>query len=315
MHSHHSHSSDHCQHASSPLDDMIQRAIDERLLVLCLTEHMPRIDPNHLYPEEIKSNTTVEQLKCVFDTYYKRARQAQIEYKDRIDLLVGFESETISDEYLDYIDELRKQYKFDMVVGSVHHVSRIPIDYNEETWIRALDATVGTLHSKTDNISDESLQKYFEEYFDLQYLMLKRLKPSVVGHFDLIKLCAPKGVVPESLQSWPSVWEKITRNVKLAVSQGGLFEVNSAAVRKGWDTPYPGRDIASLIHELGGEFCLSDDSHQVGHVAQNYKACIRYLKELGVERVYYLKTKRLADTISIIKDSVSLQELDEWATL
>lgn len=51
--SHHSHSGEFCpSHAQDSLEQMIQKAIEKRMSVFCLSEHMPRAE-NELYEEEV----------------------------------------------------------------------------------------------------------------------------------------------------------------------------------------------------------------------------------------------------------------------
>ena len=108
----------------------------------------------------------------------------------------------------------------------------IPIDYNSELWEKARDACGGT---------DELL---FAKYFEEQYNLLTRIKPLVVGHFDVIRLWAPDKMV--KLSQWPSVWKKILQNIDTVNQYGGLFEFNSAAFRKGFDEAYPTSEIANV---------------------------------------------------------------------
>lgn len=51
--SHHSHSGEFCHHAKDELEDIILTAIQKRMRVISLTEHMPRDRPEDLYPEEV----------------------------------------------------------------------------------------------------------------------------------------------------------------------------------------------------------------------------------------------------------------------
>lgn len=247
--------------------------------MFCLTEHMPRIDSAHLYPEEIASNTSIQDLAVTFDNYYKKAKQVQETYKDRIQILVGFETESITPAYYDLVNELRQKYAFDLIVGSVHHVHEVPIDSSREIWTRAIAL----------NKNDPTVEGVFESYFDAQLDMLTHNNPQVVGHFDLIRLMAPVEYEQRPFSEFPAVWDKIVRNVKQAVKQGALFEVNSAAIRKGWNTPYPAPDVAELIIKEGGKFCMSDDSHNTQQVAQNYSKCFQYLEKLGVQDIYYVQ--------------------------
>jgi histidinol-phosphatase (PHP family) len=52
--SHHSHSGQFCGHATGSLEEMVQAAIEKKMIVFALTEHMPR-DEADFYPEEVCS--------------------------------------------------------------------------------------------------------------------------------------------------------------------------------------------------------------------------------------------------------------------
>ena len=133
---------------------------------------------------------------------------------------------------LDAIQSLLRKYTFDLFVGSVHHVHTIPIDYDKKTYSQARELSGGT---------DEKLA---EDYFDLQYEMLKALEPPVIGHFDLIRLLCDD---PEaSFRRWIDVWQKILRNLDFIVEYGGLVELNSAGLRKGMSEPYPKTEICKV---------------------------------------------------------------------
>lgn len=376
MHSHHSHSGQYVQHAKDTLDEVVQSAITKNFATFCLTEHMPRYFTPDLYDEEIESKTTPTDLIQVFDTYYNHAKRIQEkvnnDQSNRTQILVGFESEGISDLYHEKTVLLKKNYKFDLVVGSVHHVHRVPIDYDRPRWEQAARISVANANARVlahgnettssvttadpENVSDLVLTRaLYNDYFDLQYSMLQQTQPSIVGHFDLIRLfaknpasstnndqqtdatttntssdttsdstasnsnataksnnttpiAAPSAISEdtEMLETqWPEVWFKIIRNIEYAVSINALFELNSAAIRKGWNTPYPRSDIANLIIKLGGKFCLSDDSHGIAQVGLNLHKCVDYLEKLKVEKLYYLA---LEDDKTVIK-SLSLAEV------
>ena len=50
--SHHSHSGQFCGHAENTLEEVVQTAIDKRMKVFAMTEHMPRGEED-FYPEEV----------------------------------------------------------------------------------------------------------------------------------------------------------------------------------------------------------------------------------------------------------------------
>lgn len=164
----------------------------------------------------------------------------------------------------------------DYFIGSVHHIHEIPIDYDTAFYVKARDAAGGT---------DEKL---FEDYFDSQYEMLKALKPKVVGHFDLIRLLSDEP--NRNLRELKAVWEKAVRNLKLIVEQGGLMEINSSALRKGLEEPYPTRSICEEYLKMGGKLTLSDDSHGIAQVGTNFERAFEYLESLGVKELFLLES-------------------------
>ena len=131
-----------------------------------------------------------------------------------------------------WINNLFKVTQFDFIIGSIHHVHTIPIDFDRETYLEARLKSGGT---------DERL---YEDYFDLQHEMLQALKPPIVGHFDLIRL---KSDEPNSdFLTWPGVFQKVLRNLELIVEYGGILELNSAALRKGMNEPYPTKAVCKV---------------------------------------------------------------------
>lgn len=304
MHSHHSHSGDYVSHAVDKLEDIIAKVDSMGFTHFCLTEHMPRLSNDFLYPEEIEKGYKKEDLLQNFRNYIEHATRVQKEYnsKSGVKLLVGFEIEGLDDEHISFSDEILSQYPINMTVGSVHYLHKIPIDFSAELWLGARDQS-----------KDKTARGLYKDYFDLQFEVISRLKPNVIGHFDLIRLFEPKDEIDPTTgikirdinleKDWPEVWEGIVKNIKFAVNYGALFELNSAAIRKGWDSPYPKKDISLIIKDNGGRFCLSDDSHGLKQVGLNFHKVRDYVvNELKLLDIYYLdldKGKTVVKLISI----------------
>lgn len=197
-------------------------------------------------------------------------------YASQIQLLIGFEGEWIRPDYASLIAELAACEHVDYFIGSVHHVHEIPIDYDAAFYGRAREVS-------------GSEEKLYEDYFDSQYEMLKALQPKVVGHFDLIRLLGEKP--GRDLREWKGVWERVVRNLQEIVRQGGLMEINSSALRKGLDEPYPARAVCEEYLKLGGKLTLSDDSHGIAQVATNFSRAVAYLETLGVQDLWLLEGK------------------------
>ncbi|RPA87844.1 histidinol phosphate phosphatase H [Ascobolus immersus RN42] len=298
---HHSHSGSFCCHAKDTLPLMVSRAISLHYTTLCLTEHVPRDTASDLYPEEVAASLTPFDLFQRFDQYVHKAREmrklvkagwtgavdekgeAIAEFRKsesglpEMEVLIGMETEYIRPSSLSMALELREKYALELLIGSVHHVNTIPIDFDQATFQRAVESC-----------SPPTETGLFEAYFDHHFEVLSKLKPEVVGHWDLIRLfCAD---FKKDLKDYGGqVWEKCVRNAEEVAKYGGLVEVNSSAVRKGWDGPYPRPDVMKLLISKGARFCLSDDSHSTEQMGLNYHVVIPYLESLGVERVHYLE--------------------------
>lgn len=283
-HSHHSHSGQFCAHAKGTLEQVVLVAIERGFTLYGLSEHVPRDDPDHLYPEEIELGLTPADLHLRFEAYLNEAHRLKKEHLERIALLVGLETEWVgSEKDPEAVDVLLRKYgeRIEYVVGSVHHVKGVPIDFDRATF----DKAVAQFSEGGQNEATGGMSSFLCAYFDAQYELLQRVHPEIVGHIDLCRLYNPKLRIGD----YPSAWEKVTRNVKFAVEYGAMFELNAAALRKGWDGCYPGEDVLQLILGFGGRFALSDDSHGPDAVGQNYALMFEYLRRTGVAEIWYLE--------------------------
>ena len=169
-----------------------------------------------------------------FRDFLVEAHRLKSLYASQITLLVGLETEYITDLDLDGLESLLKELgeRVEYLVGSIHHVNGIPIDFDLPTYETALTSFAAEKEQ-------DRQEAFLWAYFDAQYQLLQRFKPEIIGHFDLCRLYKP------SLRfgDYPSVCKKIDRNVRYAVEYGALFEINAAAFRKHWNTAYPAEDI------------------------------------------------------------------------
>lgn len=283
---HHSHSGQFCKHAKNTLAEMFDAARASRMRVFCTTEHLPRPNPADLYPEELAAGLDPAGLTAQFEAYVSAAKQLQAASDEAAaagdatmpHVLVGFETDWIRpEESAAVVRELvARPGVFDFFVGSVHHVATIPIDFDHATYRRARDICGGT---------DEAL---FLAYFEAQYDMLTALRPVVVGHFDLIRLLSDEPDVLLHGYGDGCVWRQVCKNLEFVRGYGGLLEINSSALRKGLEDPYPRREICQEWIRMGGEFVLSDDSHGIEQIAVKYDVVEKFLGGLEGASLVYL---------------------------
>ncbi|KAG1807424.1 Polymerase/histidinol phosphatase-like protein [Suillus subaureus] len=254
-HSHHSHSGQFCRHALGSLEEVVSEAIKQRFEVYGLTEHVPRYRLEDLYPEE--RELSLDDLSKQFLSFLNEAHRLKEVYAPQITLLVGLETEYITDHDLNHLQKLLKdnERRIDYIVGSVHHVSTIPIDFDRVTYEKAL-----ANFSNEEGVyllGNDQMERFLSTYFDAQHQLMRQFQPEIIGHLDLCRLYTPS----LDLKQYPIAWGKLIRNIEEATRYGALFEINAAAFKKGWTSPYPGKDVVALIQEKTGRFALSDDSH------------------------------------------------------
>ncbi|WFD32746.1 histidinol-phosphatase [Malassezia sp. CBS 17886] len=342
MHSHHSHSGQYCMHAKSTLAEVVEQASLLGFTHYHLSEHVPRPRLEELYPEEAEAGVTPRSLADTFTAYLQEARRLQDAYATSerpMAVLVGCETENIvSPGTIDALittlgaasgdrERLRPGARgpahpcaanvppppcigegvVDYLVGSVHHVHGTPIDFDRATFQAAL----------AGSDSGAARTALLHAYLDAQYEVLDRLRPEVIGHFDLFRLFAPDvpWFPPQDTVDGRATEEKLMRNIRFAASYGALFEANSAAFRKGWHgETYPGRYVLGLIKRAHGRVALSDDSHGVEQVGLNYARLRDYLLAEGVDEVWLLEADRARSAQPHIGAGRTQRDLDAlWA--
>jgi len=234
----------------------VLEAIKQRFEVYGLTEHVPRYRLEDLYPEEVATPSTTTSaskpfrqmslslgdLINQFTSFLDEAHRLKEVYTSQITLLVGLETEYITDDDFNHLRELLKdnERRIDYIVGSVHHVNRIPIDFDRVTYERALINLPG--EEGVHIVGNRRMEIFLSAYFDAQHKLLLQFQPEIIGHLDLCRLYTPS----LDLKQYPIAWGKLVRNIEEAINYGALFEINSAALKKGWTSPYPGKDIVAV---------------------------------------------------------------------
>jgi histidinol-phosphatase (PHP family) len=210
---HGGHSGQFCRHAKGSLREVVERAIQRGFTHYGLSEHCPRLRSIDLFHDE--SDLEPSQLEAIFDDYVREARALQLEFAGSIELLVGFETEALPpDDWRRLMKALRERHGFDYIVGSVHSVGSVPIDYLPERAAQAEQLEGGW---------DALCLAYFAQVTEL----VRELRPEVTGHLDLIRRF--KG---DQIEFSKQVWESIEAALHAVKDAGSLLEVNGAPVRR-----------------------------------------------------------------------------------
>jgi histidinol-phosphatase (PHP family) len=246
---HGGHSGQYCDHAHDALADIVAAYHGAGFGCVGLSEHMPPFDDAWLYPDEVGLGRTAAWMQARFADYVAEARKLQREYKNRMDILVGMESEWYPG-CGQWVASLRETHGLDYVVGSVHHVGGECVDFSREDYERIAERFGG-------------LVPMYAAYFDAQLQMMQAIKPEVVGHFDLVRLHDPDY---QQTLAQKEVWERVLRNLEWMAGAGAILDVNARALLKGQTEPYVCAPILDIAAGLGIGVAYGDDAHGVDDV-------------------------------------------------
>jgi histidinol-phosphatase (PHP family) len=266
---HGGHSGSFCRHAKDELASVIETAIERGFTHYGLSEHCPRYRQQDLYPEERDLSPAV--LAAEFDAYVAHAFELRERYADRIQLVVGFETERLPpDRWAERMKALRASAPFEYMVGSVHDVDEIYVDYSPETTAQLAERVGGrdTLHAR---------------YFDLVADMVDALRPEVVGHIDLVRKFDGHAAAFA-----PSVQPHIERALQAVAAHGAVLDVNCGAHRRGLSPVYPLPEILERARHMGIGVTLGDDSHGISSVGIALDASLQAIAAAGYREVCYL---------------------------
>ncbi|MEJ5250454.1 MAG: histidinol-phosphatase [Chthonomonadetes bacterium] len=285
---HGGHSQEYCDHAYSPLQEMLEAAVRAGYHTFGVTEHAPRVEARFLYPNEVALGWDVSTLVTRFDEYARRLPALVTAFADRIHLLRGFEIEVVpAASYVQLMEEYRTRYRFEYIVGSVHYVDEISIDGELQEFERAMEACGG-------------LEALAVRYYQTVAQMVLALKPEVVAHLDLIRLHGHRFGAVDT----PAIRRAAEETLEAIRATGGILEVNTAGYRKGLGEPYPASWLVQIANRMGIGFCFGDDSHRVEHVGFGIEQARQYLLANGVRSVTVLAR----EGTDLVRQTVPLED-------
>jgi len=267
---HGGHSGEFSRHAAGTLEEVVESAIRAGFSIYGLSEHAPRYRTEDLFPDEL--DLEVDDLARIFERYVDEALALRDRHADRIELLVGFETEVLPPQgWAEQMLALRRRHRqFDYMVGSVHHVGGTGIDMTPELTAEVAEEVGGR---------DALDRLYFEGVAE----MVERLRPEIVGHFDLIR----KFDGPEA-SFGAETWKYIERALEVIQAVGAVLDVNAAPVRRKMGPVYPLPPLLERACAMGIPATLGDDSHGPEQVGVGLDACLRAIERAGYRRVHYL---------------------------
>jgi histidinol-phosphatase (PHP family) len=202
-----------------------------------------------------------------FDSYLAEAISLREEYRGRIEILVGVES----DYYPEHVECYRSALAgrpFDYVIGSVHLMDGVDL-FRRERW---------------DGMDRDDLRRARERYCDLVARSARSGMFDVLGHVDVIK-----AVCPEIAEiATPAV----DRMVKAIADADVVMEINTSGNTKDCGGWYPAPDILERAQREGVKVTFGSDAHDPYRVGEEHDEVRQALRDLGFRSWFLFRERR-----------------------
>lgn len=238
--------SDFSADCSTPMEEMIEGAIQKGLKKICFTEH---IDYEYPDPDFI--------FEFDMQAYSDRIQELQQKYKGKIEIYKGIEL-GLQPHLVKRYNQLMEKEKFDFAICSIHTVDR------------------KGLHSG-DLFQAYSIEESYEKYYGELLASIKEFHHfQVLGHLDLVKRYTLHNQ-PKNL-----FHDLIEEIFQVIIPQGKGIELNTSGERDGLPSGMPSADILKLYREKGGEIItIGSDAHSPEHIGFHFQKSLQVLDSLG----------------------------------
>lgn len=257
--------------SDTPMETMIQEAIQKGLTSICITDHHEIDYPYHIDNFDFQLDTP---------SYIEEFHRLKERYGKKIDLRIGVELGIMpdtGDKLKNYLTRYGKE--FDFVLGSTHVVNKVDPYYFE--------------YYKNFKNEQEGIHRYFEEN-------MKNLEAfdqmDSFGHYDYAVRYAPN----KDLYYKPSDHTDITDIfLRKLIDKGIALELNTAGLKYGMKQANPHIEILTHYRNLGGELLtIGADGHKPEHIAWDFKTAEKILKEAGFS-YYTVYRKRKPEMVKL----------------
>ena len=245
--------------SETPMQAMIEKALELGLKEICFTEHM---DFDFVYTEDEPG----DMFEVNTDAYLYDLLRFRQEYEGRMKLLFGIElgmqTGPTQRKNLMYC----KEHEFDFVIAS-SHLCNGKDPYLKESFFGGRDE-----------------KEAYHEYFTYIWECIRGFQNfDVYGHLDYVLRYGPDTNKNFTMAEYGADIDKI---LKLLIENGKGIEANTSGYAYGMGGPHPSFDILKRYRELGGEIItIGSDAHDCEHMAQHFDDMAALLKEAGFE--YY----------------------------
>jgi histidinol-phosphatase (PHP family) len=253
-----------CQHAAGPMEAYVERAIELKLQQVGFSCHNP-------LPAGLGANVRMREAELEY--YVRRVQELQLQYRGRIELLLGLEMDFVP-HILDFLVDQIGRYPWDYVIGSVHYLDPA---CQHGAWSR--------------NLPFDATEQY-RRYFNLIRQMVRSGLCDIVGHLDVPKRSGRHlpGTAEEDLER--TLQEIKRTNVAVEINTSGHRHTDLSE-----PGPYPAWPVVKRALEIGIPLVVNSDAHAPEHVGLEFAATEQKLRQLGCRQLarFHQRQRLLVD--------------------
>lgn len=244
-----------CKHARGDPEEYAAVAEQRGLKGLVFTCHNP--DPNGWAPK-------VRMEVSEFDDYVALVERARQEWKGRVDVLLGLESDYVPGME-SWLEKLHSMAPLNYVLGSVHcHFAQYrELYFNGD--VRAFQRT----------------------YFDHLALAAETGLFDCLSHPDLVK-----NVYPEEWQP-DEILEDICKALDRISATGTAMELNTSGLNKRIPEMNPAAFMLREMQTRNIPVVIGSDSHDSYRVAADFRMALKRLKDAGYSHAHFFINREM----------------------
>lgn len=241
----------------------IQKALDMGLKEICFTTHIDLCPKSKFYAIKVNKKIQPPTIDNV-GFYVDEINSLKEKYsKQNIKIKLGAEF----DYYKKHENEIIKiadSFDFDYLLVGVHVVNGIAID---------------VLPDAEQYFSNRSLEIVLTEYFDVVKSLIKMKLFNCIAHLDIYKRFGYRFFGDKILTEYKS---HITEVFELMNKNNIGLEINTSALRKGFDECYPSNKMLTDAFNSGiNIITVGSDCHQVEDLGYQINTAITTMKNIG----------------------------------